>query len=128
MSPNFRSDMAVSFLQCLVTDPASATAGGNSGGDAYCVRRDSQGRVERGRGWKEAAVNQIEVLHVVASAVGVENAPGRIGARDRGATHVGIGRDAHAFGEHNWVAGLADRAADPLHQLAVGSEIVRGPV
>ena len=55
----------------------------------------------------------------MAAAVRVENAAGRVRARHRSPAHVGVGRDAHALGEHDWVAGLADDTADPFDQLPV---------
>jgi hypothetical protein len=38
----------------------------------------------------------------------------------------GVGRDAHPFGEHNRVAGLADCPADPLDELMMLGEVARG--
>ena len=101
----------------------SVRAGGDSGRYAECVRRDGEGGIEGSRGRKETAVHDVEVVDIVAAAVRVEDAADGVDAGDRGAAHVGVGRDAHAFGEHDRIAGLADGAADPLDQFLMGARL-----
>src|SRR4029450_1511703 len=108
--------------------PLRSCASRDGCGDSERIRSDGERWVERCRRREEAAVDDIQIADVVTATVGVENADGWVRAGDRSAAHVGVGGDAHTFAEHDRVAGLADRAADPLDQLLVRCEVVRRPV
>src|SRR5215213_9622549 len=135
MSPNVRLDMGHCLL---IVDRSNQVSGRTVRGVRHRVRATMVGATRSAfapmvsAGFRAAEEGKkllsttyrllTSWLRQIGSRTGGWIPPGHCGA-----AHVGVGRNPHAFSEHDRVAALADRLTDPLHEFVVRGDVVRRP-